>query len=530
VSLDIFSTMPPSRESTGREPAQPGHAPVFRTLQCATLAIAVASIAVVLLVAALRITYPYELEWMEGGVLQHIARLRAGQPIYVKPTFRFVPFIYPPLYYYVCSAVMWLVPDGFLGPRLVSLAASIGCMAVIFRFVHRESGCRLAALCAAALYAATFEAVGGWFDLARVDSLFPFFALSGAFLIRFGRGGTSAAAAGLLLGCAFLTKQSTLVFAAPLMLFHLVRQPRRFLVLLASGVVPCAVLAGYFHWRSDGWFTYYVFSLPRQHAVEPSGYVGFWLNDLLRHVPIALVMIVLLVAAGFRRWREGPAPAFYAALGLGGVAVSWLSRLHTGGEVNVLMPAFASIAIAFGLAIAYLPVVIDGLKEMGRAAKERLEALALVAVICQLLLLAFNPLPWTPTQTDRQTGDELVEVIRGIQGDVIIPTAPYLAARAGKPTTAHLMALMDVLRADGSAAVRRELAADVRRALRNPRYEAVLLCDPQGWFRDMPLPDDFVYVGEAVQTPRDSRSESCLAAYVPKHLFLRRRPAGSPQP
>lgn len=509
-------------------PSAPGNRAAAgpRWLRCLVAIVAAGQIALVLLIAVARLDYPYELEWMEGGVLEHVARLRAGEPIYVEPGFRFVPFIYPPLYYYVCVLLSPVMPPGFFGPRLVSLAASVGCMALVFLFVRRETGGRLAGLCAAALYAATFEITGGWFDLARVDSLFPLFVLGGALLIRFGRRGRSAALAGVLFAGAFFVKQSAIVFVAPLLLFCLIYQPRRLPAVLATGVVPCLLLCAYFHWASDGWFSYYVFALPRQHALEPSAWLGFWLEDLLRHVPLALGMIVLLAAARLRGWRQRPAAAFYAALALGGLGLSWLSRLHTGGEVNVLMPAFAAIAILFGLALAELPKVVEDMKETSRVAKARLRAMLPLAVVCQLLLLAFNPFAWLPGGENRETNDKLVAWIRGFRGDVIVPTAPYLAARAGKPTTAHLMALMDVLRATGSPEIKAALTADIRRRLRDPRYEAILLCSPQGWFHDIPIPEDFVYIGEVVRSPAASQGTSGIRAYVPNHAFVRRRPLG----
>lgn len=73
----------------------------------------------------------------------------------------------------------------------------------------------------------------------------------------------------VLLTAAFFTKQSTMVFAAPLLLFHLLYHPRRFPLLLATSVVPCVIASGYLHWRTGGWFTYCIFTLPRQHAWVP---------------------------------------------------------------------------------------------------------------------------------------------------------------------------------------------------------------------------------------------------------------------
>lgn len=492
-----------------------------------------AGVATLLLTAALRITYPYELEWMEGAVLDHVARLHAGQPIYAEPRFQFVPLIYPPLYYCLCSLAVELVGDGFAGPRLVSLAASIGCLAVIYLLVYGETGRRIAGLSAAGLYAATYPVAGGWFDVARVDSLFLFFALGGAYLVRFDDRLSSSALAGLFFTCAFFTKQATLVFAGPLLLFHLFYHPRRFPVLAATGIGGCALISGFLHWRTGGWFTYYVFSLPRQHAwVPPAHYFDFWLKDLLPYLFVALPMIAALAAVQLRTRRHGPAWDFYGAFALGGLAVSWLSRLHDGGGANVIMPALAAVAVLFGLATAYLPRAIQRSRRMTEAAKGQLCTVVLAAAACQLLLLAFNPWDWVPGQADRKAGDELVDRLRRFHGGVIVPSAPYLAARAGKPATAHQMAIADVLRATGSHGVKRKLVADINRQLHSGHYEAIILFRPGRWFQDTPIPDEYLFIESLVRSPEVFRPKTGAKQFVPAYLFVRRgrRPAGGSEP
>ena len=49
-------------------------------------------------VVAARIGYAYELEWMEGGLLTHAARISDGSGIYVAPSIDFIPYLYTPLY------------------------------------------------------------------------------------------------------------------------------------------------------------------------------------------------------------------------------------------------------------------------------------------------------------------------------------------------------------------------------------------------------------------------------------------------
>ncbi|MFN3781621.1 MAG: hypothetical protein ACK4SO_05555, partial [Candidatus Kapaibacteriota bacterium] len=48
-----------------------------------------------------RLQYPYQLEWMEGGEVEHIQRLLDGKKIYCEPSMEFIPYIYTPFYYYI---------------------------------------------------------------------------------------------------------------------------------------------------------------------------------------------------------------------------------------------------------------------------------------------------------------------------------------------------------------------------------------------------------------------------------------------
>ncbi|MBA3503924.1 MAG: hypothetical protein H0T65_26425, partial [Deltaproteobacteria bacterium] len=41
-----------------------------------------------------RVGYPYDLEWMEGGMLHHALRIKNGEGIYVPPSIDFIPYLY----------------------------------------------------------------------------------------------------------------------------------------------------------------------------------------------------------------------------------------------------------------------------------------------------------------------------------------------------------------------------------------------------------------------------------------------------
>src|SRR6185295_9486540 len=105
-----------------------------------SLLLAAAFLACYLAIALARIGYPYELEWMEGGMVEHVRRLVEGRAIYAEPSLEFVSFLYPPLYYAVCAVPSVVLGTGFLPLRLVSFGSSLGVLALMFLLVRRETG------------------------------------------------------------------------------------------------------------------------------------------------------------------------------------------------------------------------------------------------------------------------------------------------------------------------------------------------------------------------------------------------------
>ncbi len=449
-------------------------------LRVACVAAAAVFILLYLGVAAARLTYPFELEWMEGGSLDHVRRLLAGRPLYVAPSAEFVPFIYTPLYYYLGCLTSRLLGPGLPALRLVSLVCSVGCLAIVCGWVRRETRCWLPAILATGLFAGTYRISGAWMDLARVDSLSLFLLLSGFFLLGSSSSLGSWMAAGVLLWLSFLAKQSALPMVAPAILHAVWRSRRNGLLLVFQFAVLISVTVLVLDGRSDGWFSYYVFRLPAMHQVVIKALEAFWRRDLLGSLPIGVALCAVGLGArllGDRRGSGGLGLACAAGL-LGG---SWLMRLNAGGYLNALMPAFALIAIGMGIGISVLFGWAARLEESTRALAH---CSLLLACLIQFTTLLYDPREMVPTEADAAAGRQVVSLITAVDGDVFAVTHPYLAAAAGKRGSAHEMAIRDVLRNDsGGAGVL--LAEDLRLAIRERRYRAILLDDPP----TIPLPD-----------------------------------------
>jgi hypothetical protein len=436
-------------------------------------------------IALARIRYPFELEWMEGGIIDHVRVLLSGQPLYREPSLAFTPFIYTPGYYYASALFSWLFGVGFFAARLVSLLSILGCMALLVSWVRRETGDLVAGVLGAGLFAATFAKASMWFDIARVDSLFLALLLTGYTLARFGGGLPSAVAAALFLGLAVLTKQVGIALALPALLYVRLRSRRRG---IWSGVTFVAFVAGTFAWlelRSHGWFSFYVFRVPGQHDVHWSNWKAmvvehFW--SPLIPMTLAGVALVLGVVGGLPR-----ASWLLHATWISAAFVTALSSiLHTGGYSNVLMPAYLVLAVAaaivFGRVRRRWP-----LRGRLSAARVGLHLFAIALILIQLQLLSYNPQDALPSQGDVEANRQLFAAIKASPGPVWMVSSgfyPSLSRRA--PVTAHALAIADVFKAhdeDVKARFREQIVSEIR----SKKFRTVVLDRANGF-----LPADIV--------------------------------------
>lgn len=430
-------------------------------------------IAAYLLIAFSRVQYPFELQPSEGNSLEHVRRILAGRKIYVSPSLEFVPFIYTPLYFYLSAGVARVAGHGFTALRLVSLVSSLGSFLLIFLIVRRETREKLPAVLASCLFAATYRMCGEWFDIARVDSLFLFLLLAAMYLIRFKTSPLSYVLAGVLVSLSFLTKQTALAISLPLMIYSVYSCRRRSLYFIGTLVAVAGLSTLLLDGIHDGWYGYYVFGLPRQHAIAGKMLVLFWTRDILPPLAVACTVSVFYLLSRLSRPDRGDI-IFYSLVAAGMIGVSWLAKLNRGAGPNVLLPACAIISILFGLGTHAALELIRGAPEKRR---KLMEVYVYLVCVVQFAVLAYNPLPQIPSRRDLEAGWELVAAIREIQGDVFIPHHGYLAVLAGKNGCAHPGTLAELLGVFGGEETEEgaRVIGEMKRAISAGRYAAIIL-------------------------------------------------------
>lgn len=431
------------------------------------------------------IGYPYPLEWVEAGVLDAIARAREGLPLYTQPSVQYVPYNYTPLFVWTGAAISRVTGLDFAGVRMVSLGAVAGIAILIWSFIRREGGSRVAAWAGVGLFAGTFHHASRSFHNARVDTLFVFFLISGLYVLRFGRGTAAGVIAGLILWLSFMTKQSALFSAALALPILAIGSWRKASMAACTFLALVLVTNAVADAHTGGWWSYFVYGQPARSRLVFRWWWQFWRDDMRSTMPIALVVGAAGVLLRLRQDRQGG--TFYGALLISLLGTSWAGRAHVGGSGNALIPIFAGLAILMPLAVEIAP-------PLGRV---RLAGLS--ALVLQLVMLLAAPSPAIPTAADRAAGDRFVEFLRGIDGEVLVWNLPFIETRAGKKSWGLAGAAEEVLRSP-DVATKEAFKADVIAAARQGRFAGVI--DPPAWLQQaVPMgppvrlfPDDTVFV------------------------------------
>ncbi len=499
--------------------------PVVRSLRTGVVALAALFLLAFLYVAARRMGYPYELEWLEGGSLDSIRRIGAGHSLYAQPTLDFIAYPYTPLYYEVAALITRVTGDtGFLVMRALSTASTLAALWFIALIVRRETARWDTGWLAAGLMLATYNVTQSWFDIARVDSLFLALFLGGLHALQV-VSARRLVVGGLCLAAAFLTKQTALLAAAPLLAWCVYRDRWKAAYALVPFVTVLAMSTLYYEWRSGGWYWYYVVELQR-HAgfFMKRRLVYFWTRDLLSPFLVVFPIAVLCALDSLRRGRRD---ALTVTIGAGAmVGAAFLSRLRTGNAVNTLMPAYAGLAILAGCAVGRVALFAQSLREPRR---HLLTGTVWGLCLAQFAMLAYNPARWIPTPADRAAGDRVVQSLSVMDGDIFVPCSSYLAEMAGKTAHAHLQEIIDITLVDDEWAARVRQSA--RDALQSQRFSAIIPCRLHPEFLEAAgLARTYVATGSLFE-PADRAFLTPVAVPLRPEVIYRPRPvAGASAP
>ncbi len=331
---------------------------------------------------AARIGYPYDLEWMEGGMLHHALRIQSGEGIYVPPSIDFIPYLYTPLYPALLAMLGGVFGISYTVGRAVSVLALIGIALVSAvqignrRHEHADLGAVSAGIVLGlGLFAAAYPATDGWYDLVRADTLFLFMATAGIAALpgwaRTGKGlqgHARVAAAGVLLALACYCKQTGIFYVALGGAIVLVVAWRRLPAYVGAAGAVGLGFAWVLQRTTDGWFWTYTSEIHRAHDFNMDRFWRSFGNILWRPelhgtkwaplgaaISIVVAATLILLAVTWWRRRRFPRQASPFALWTATYAVSTIvGAVGWGTEFahfNAYMPAFLHGALAAGAAV-----------------------------------------------------------------------------------------------------------------------------------------------------------------------------------
>lgn len=407
-----------------------------------------------------RFGYPYDLEWMEGGMLTHAWRVTQGEPLYVTPSADFVPFIYPPLYHYLV-ALTGLLTGGldYQDGRLLSLLGTAAATVALVVAVVKEGGRWSLGLGAAALYLSAYDDTGAFYDLVRIDGLFMALFAWSLLALRHGwlRSG------GLLLTAAFATKHNgALLGVVPLVWLWKTEGRAVALRYAAWSVGPALAFTGLMMLEGDHLFLDYVVGAPSHHGFVAARFFPQAEGELVAPVLLPLAAAIGL-ALGLSTWRGiGRGAAYWLGQGAVSVLLCAMMRGHQGGFTNVLMPGIWALSLLTAL----------GLSRALQARPHALLHLALGLLLAgQVYRGRWEEKKYLPTPADLSAGARVVADIAAVKGEALAPWSPWYPVLAGKAPGLHLIGLWDI---DHKGSSLRPAVKDIEAELAARRWAVIV--------------------------------------------------------
>ena len=443
------------------------------------ITLGIAFIAVVLTLSIMRLMYPYEIEWMEGAMLDHVVRILDGKPIYSAPTIDFIPWLYPPLYYYAVALVAKIVGLGFFAGRIVSFISTLITAVLMGWMVQRITKNRLfsflnhrALLCNVPCDGLLFR------HRAQRCVLYGHHGCSCIFADAVMREQIGAIATALLFVFAFLTRQQAVFFLLPLVVWFWLRDKKLGISLYYNcdrSYAHCAFRDLCSHARM----------VHILHVHDPKREArGFFHHPHVRCVPKLCAGTICRfngcvgttpppkeggasIVGDARGWSRifSSDTGLLIMMALAALAAGAMSLGNEGGDRNVMMP-FAAFVLPL------LPIALNEIKH----AKPAFARYVYLAFLFQFVALYFNPLSGKmviASAKQRAGGDEFMRKLRAMPGEVYIPYHGYITRQAGKPSHAQLLATIDVLRVHDTTSAR--LQADFNSAFARHRFSAVIM-------------------------------------------------------
>lgn len=430
--------------------------------------VALANIVLFCIVAANHLRFPLNLEAMETTVLEHVHRAMTGLPIYTEPTAGFAPLAYTPLYYYLCAFFAQFLGLGLTTLREVTLLGTAGSAVMLYLITVRETRSKWCGLMTLGLFAASYQALDCYYDVAHRDTWLLFLILAGCYLIGYSKSRLRDAVGMLLLVAGFWMKQQGSIFVAGGLGFLLWRDLHNqakwyqswlsLLTTLAFGPLLYILFPTQFAGEA---FHYFTWSVPYRWT----GLTTEEIRAFAELVATRFAVPAALAGAGLQLSLERGRPL---GIWIFFLPIAFLSAVMAtctaGSNMNVFIPFAVWLMLSAVLTLPKLTRVLG---------QSYFPAIALT--------LAFLALVYDPTKvmvSERQANAayvDLVQYLQHLDGPVYAPWVGQLPSGATLQTAAHWVPLEDIERGPHATRADAEFVRKILNPVLNPHVAKAYL-------------------------------------------------------
>jgi hypothetical protein len=392
---------------------------------------------------------PLDLDYLESAHVYHAWRIAQRLPLYADPASGFATFPYPPLYWVALEGAASLLGFTDQAGRAVSVASLLLAVAILAWHVARAAPSRLVGAVFAAIavggVCAGYPTSDGSYDWVRSDTMAMLLVVAAAAIARDGRmPPLRACATAFVLALSIYTKQSGVVFAAWLVTFAFWRDRAGALRLAAALALFCAVPFAVLESTTHGWFLVWLL-YPSHQPLQPWWAALGALGTFVLRAPFLPFLPWLAAALWKRRWLLTTTILWAGLLAVSvlGGALASVKQFCCG---NVWIP---ELMLAWPVALMLADDWLSGSQSQDERSMPARAAgvLALSGVV--LAALGYDTSPFLPGADRWQAAERLDGVARGLDGGVVVTTAPMVGVRAGGPAQQPILATYEDARSGG---------------------------------------------------------------------------------
>jgi hypothetical protein len=457
-----------------------------------------AHVVLFLYVIGRRFTYPFDLEWMEGGMLLHAKRIADGQPIYGPPSIDFVPYLYTPLYPVIVAILGKLFGISYALGRFVSLASLAAAIALGYRAARRAGAPVAVAAGGMVAVLAAFPFVGQWYDIVRNDELFLALGMGGLYVLVAKPTLRGAALGAALLVASYFAKQTGEALLITGLVVILVMNWRIAWVYAVTAGALWAGLVLVLNATSHGWFWNWCFRAHAHHDFNLKRVFYFAPKALLEHAPVIWLAGFAAIAIALIRRAVDRQKLAWILIGAAGVGLACLGFGTQWAWTNAYIPGVFFPLVTLAVLADTTPIN---------------RFLIPSALVLHLAMHFYNPKPFVPTANDRTAGQALLARIAASPGDVFVPFHPWYPVMVGKPATVHRMGIMDA----PSSGFGRPLGLDS--AISEGRFTLVIVDNKFRWEEELPTLRSHYQLVATLEPGRDAPHVFAGADTIPRFVL-----------